>query len=312
MKHKYFILAILLLSCVFILIPEGMAYSYQFNFGNSLTVEIPAFRVTGAWDVQVPFNVIGEAGDNHHFSLSAAEGSEVVEIVPRSSIHVNRPGSGFGNTMVCKIPKTAFSEPGKYEFSVNLTVTSGGATVETQTLTIKVNVLDEDGNEVIPPPLGLDFEVVGSNTQEVTSGADVTFTLSLTNPNTSNISAELSLSYNILEREIDPFAPEYVSIDLSQLRFSQSTVTLVPDASDTVTLTFPRHLLIPDERYQVLARATVDDGSTFSVILVVSVLLSRSAIIESLDASSKTTTTTDTEDISYALRITNTGEGHRF
>ena len=65
-----------------------MAYSYQFNGKNSLTADIPAFRVTEGWDVQIPFSVIGEAGDNHHLSLSAAEGSEVVEFVPHSSIHV--------------------------------------------------------------------------------------------------------------------------------------------------------------------------------------------------------------------------------
>ncbi len=156
--------------------------------------------------------------------------------------------------------------------------------------------------------------------------SDVTFTLKITNNETSNLKVDLTLPVGLVAIDGISFN---INIDPTQVRLSSTSVTLAPGASEEVTLTVPGSLflirssitIISDREtiqnwhinyksYYFKVVATPEGGAAESVgfrINVIRPVIVAKFFLKGLEGLTQTTTTDDADDITYTLRATNAG-----
>ena len=149
---------------------------------------------------------------------------------------------------------------------------------------------------VLTEPYGVALVGVGDLTQTVTAGViseDVRYTLRVTNTGTESDTINLTTSG-----------------DLSAI-LSQNSVTLQGSSIADVTLTIPANTLTNLGTYEVTVTATSQGNTTQTdeaiATIIVEVRTSYGVELTAVDSLMQTTATTDTEDITYTLRVTNTG-----
>ncbi len=162
--------------------------------------------------------------------------------------------------------------------------------------------IDPDPDPITgPDDQTLELEVVGSSTQTTVEfdTEDITYTLKLTNSGNTQLNVTLS-----------------VSGDVNTATLSKDLFFLQGGNSEDVTLTLPRTALLNLGTYevQVVASEFNFGNTTGSANLLASAttetIVSNAFNIklESVGSLTQTSTTSDTEDIIYTLRITNRGE----
>ena len=142
MKHRYFLLAILLLLCVFLLIPESSArITYTLVNGATQTTS-----TDDTDDVSFTIRITGEAGDSGILTFSIAETDknvlEKLSINP-SSVTVN--GSGTWDVKFT-ISRTLLSTPGKHAFNILVLIFTPFPLPASQTFTVNVEQADDVGD----------------------------------------------------------------------------------------------------------------------------------------------------------------------
>ena len=172
----------------------------------------------------------------------------------------------------------------------------------------------------------IDLDIEGSAFQDLTVDeiiSDVTFTLIVTNRSeVSNLKIDLAFRTYFSEEYLLTPVPTNRPLDFIPrnpkyflqpyllpitVRLAPTTVHLAPSASEEVKLTIPENMIRKSGNYVVSVSATPDGGNSKWANLTVNVAHTSDIILEVLDDSTQTTTTTETEDISYILRISNTG-----
>jgi uncharacterized membrane protein len=199
-------------------------------------------------------------------------------------------GSGTADVTLT-IPASALTNPGTYE--VTVTATSRGDTTQTDEVTATVVV-------EVQTSYGVELTAVDSlmQTVDVNSG-DVRYALRVTNTGTETDTIDLD-----------------VSGDVQDARLSKTRFTLESGASENVDLIIPflySALLTRTSQFKVTvtAESEADSNETAEVITTTTIKILSDGIevkLAAVGSLAHTTATTDTEDITYILRVTNSGD----
>ena len=199
-------------------------------------------------------------------------------------------GSGTADVTLT-IPASALTNPGTYE--VTVTATSRGDTTQTDEVTATVVV-------EVQTFYGVELTAVDSlmQTVDVNSG-DVRYALRVTNTGTETDTIDLD-----------------VSGDVPNARLTKTRLTLESGTSENVDLTIPflaSALLTRTSQFKVTvtAESETDSNETAKVITTTTIeILSNEVEVKlaAVGSLAHTTATTDTEDITYILRVTNSGD----
>ena len=141
---------------------------------------------------------------------------------------------------------------------------------------------------------------------------DVTFTLTLDNDGSANDTVSVAIIVDDLsfysELDVDDAT---IEADIALLTLSSTSVTVAPNVQSTLSLTIPASLIEKYSRYSATVRATSGTDSLFTSTITVWVnvrAMKSGILLEGLGDLTQTSNTTDTEDITYTLRATNTGD----
>ena len=197
------------------------------------------------------------------------------------------------------VPRSSLESTGTYRLLV--TATSQGNSSKQAAVTITTTVTDAK-----IPPIRLDtinLEVVGSLRQATptTDTEDVTYTLRVTNISAFDYhTVDFTVSGDIAAATVSP-----ASVDL----FGLSAEQLGGNKVEEVTLTIPRNVLTRGSSYITTVTAVPYIGISKTVTVRTTVNNSSGTLaLEGVGSLTQTTTATDTEDITYTLRVTNTGD----
>ena len=197
------------------------------------------------------------------------------------------------------VPRSSLESTGTYRLLV--TATSQGNSSKQAAITITTTVTDAK-----IPPIRLDtinLEVIGSLRQatKTTDTEDVTYTLRVTNISTFDYhTVDFTVSGDIAAATVSP-----ASVDL----FGLSAEQLGGNKVEEVTLTIPRNVLTRGSSYITTVTAVPYIGISKTVTVRTTVNNpSGTLALEGVGSLTQTTSTADTEDITYTLRVTNTSD----
>ena len=200
-------------------------------------------------------------------------------------------GSGTADVTLT-IPASALTNPGTYE--VTVTATSRGDTTQTDEVTATVVI-------EVQTSYGVELTAVDSLMQTVdVNSEDVRYTLRVTNTGTETDTIDLD-----------------VSGDVQGARLSKTRFTLESGASENVDLIIPflaSALLTRTSQFKVTvtAESEADSNETAEVITTTTIEILSDEEVEvklvGVGSLTHTTAMTDTEDITYILRVTNSGD----
>ena len=189
------------------------------------------------------------------------------------------------------VPRSELATVGTY--TVTVTATSDGDSSESDTTSTETIV-----NE--PTVYGLTLLNVGDLTQTTqnTDTDDITYTLRVTNIGNSQDTIDLTKEGHRVD----------------QVTISPNSLTLATDTAADVTVTLPRSALDVVGTYRLVVTATSQGDSNKQAALAITTTVTDGRIptlrydtikIEVLEGLQQTTKTTDTEDVTYTIRITN-------
>ena len=259
------------------------------TYGVTVDVQGSATQTTttaGTADIEYTIRVTntGSGSDSFTLSHSGVTDAELSE-TSLSSI----AASAFEDVTLT-VPRSELTDVGTY--TVTVTATSDGDSNET----------DDTETETIvnePTVYGLTLLNVGDLTQTTqnTDTDDITYTLRVTNIGNSQDTIDLTK-----EGSTD------------QVTLSQDSLALAADTAADVTVTLPRSALDVVGTYRLLVTATSQGDSSKQATLTITTTVTDGSIpdlrydtieIEVIEGLRQTTTTNETEDVTYTLRVTN-------
>lgn len=309
MDKRVLLMVMLLLLCALISLQQDAVATIIEVVGKSTKRTL----TTDTDDITFTVRFTGESGENRAFDLEAGglrtNTNPLLVTVGLSTEALSvRGGRSYDVTVT-----VARSQIPTARDTINITFV-GVDLLETSyifqvSLTIAVRLPTDP---VVDINLGID----GNGTQSVSPSEieDVTFTLTLDNGgNTSDtvsvavIVDELSF-YSDEDLDVDD---ETIQADLALLTLSSTSVTVAPGVQSTLTLTIPASLIETYSGYSATVRATSGTDSDFTSTIKVWVnvrAMASGIVLEGLGDLTQTSNTSDTEDITYTLRVTNTGD----
>ena len=290
MKHRYFLLTILLLMCVLIPLQRASALTMKVRGDSSVTT-----KTTDTDDITFTVRFIGVAGSKHFLTLAVTAPTTAIarqtQPVP-SFLRINGRGRHDVTVTIPRSVMPTTTGTQKYTFLAGDGLNPD--LVFQQIFTVNVILPTDETVEV-------DLRVKGNLIQELPANEirDIVFTLQVTN--NSNV-PNLRIQLAVVESEL-----VLVELDITQVQLSPTLVTLAPNASEEVTLTIPGNLFTESGSYVVTVSATPEGGLTENVAVRVSVIPTAGLVLEPVTGWTHTTTTTETYNVSYLLRLSNTG-----
>ncbi len=270
-------------------------------------------------DITFTVRFTGEAGENRAITM---EYGAITRRNPIAVVAVGiSPGENFflrgtathDVTLTIERSEIAKHRPGKRN-EIDILLTGGDISDPDFFFQIPLTLNVRKPND---PLIDFELTVEGNiiqNIPEATAISDATFTLQVTNIGTDpdTISLEISADsgpYSELSGQ-EAVDLETMTAELAQLALSSTSVTLASQASEAVTLTIPGILFAKYSFYPVTVKAIsgLDKNLTSTLTVRVNIISNRVGLtLEGLDGLTRTSTTSDTDDITYTLRITNTG-----
>ncbi len=299
MKNYVFLLVTLLLMCALIPLQRANAIDIEVVGDSS-----PTTTTADTDDIIFTIRFTSEAGEKRLLVYdTGASSPEDAKLITESPATLNIDGAGTHDVTVT-IPReiitfkrTAPLQPTPPTQQYNFTFIGGDALDTSFLFQVPLAV-----NVIIPTHETIDItlDVVEKTIQNLTADEvkDITFTLTVTND--SEVS-NLQIDLEVLESEWPGnLGPEVVTLD-------PDSVTLAPNASGEVTLTIPEHAIMKSQSYFATVSAAPKGGFAELVTVRINISPTSGLVLEGLDDLTQTSTTADTEDVTYALRLTNTG-----
>ena len=260
------------------------------TYGVTVDVQGSATQTTttaGTADIEYTIRVTNTGSGSDSFTLSH---SGVTDAELSETSLSNIAASAYEDVTLT-VPRSALADVDTY--TVTVTATSDGDSNET----------DDTETETIvnePTVYGLTLLNVSdlTRTTQNTDTDDITYTLRVTNIGNSQDTIDLT-------KEGDR---------ADQVTLSQDSLALAADTAADVTVTLPRSALDVVGTYRLLVTATSQGDSSKQAALTMTTIVTDGSIpalrldtieIEVLEGLRQTTQTTDTEDVTYTLRITN-------
>ena len=290
MKNRILLLVTLLLMCALIPLQRATATLSAAAVGvSSKTTDTDG---TGNITYTMRITNSGSGTISALISISAKSPSTFAPTISRTLAAISRDGGTANVTLT--VPRSEISSIGIYSATVkveNISVLTDTAQVTfTTTVTAPTTT---------PPAAAyaITLNGVGSlrKSTSIIDAGDITYTFRVTNA--GNRSDQVTLT---------------VTGDVGTATLDQSSVTLDLNAHIDVTLTIPRaELTTGNKAYLVTVTATSQNDNTATSSLTTRTFVAPierySVILQPVGSFSKTTTTEDTEDITYTLRVTNAG-----
>ena len=325
MKNRTLILVTLLLICALIPLQRGTA-AVTVSAVGSTSKEI---QKSGTGDITFTARITSETGDNYtNLSLVAqGNGYDGIDLLTHiyHTVEVNPSTLNISGAGTQDVTLTLKRSQIKNVVSIDINITvynDNNILTDKQALfTVTIlNPIDMSLNVKENAIQNLQIELDPQSTEYYKGLKDVTFTLKITNNETSNITVKLTLPTSGA-----PFELFSVNIDTTQVSLSSTLVTLAPKTSKEVTITVPKSLFyilgplvssgkrlleIKYDSYFFNILATPAGGSPEIVSFGINVIAPVNTVnlfFETLNGSTQTTTMDDTDDITYTLRVTNTG-----
>ena len=241
----------------------------------------------GTADIEYTIRVTNTGNGSDSFTLGASG-------VPDASLDATSISNLVANAfqdVTLTVPRTSLATVGTY--TVTVTATSDGDTNESDTATTETIV-----NE--PAVYGLTLLNVGylEQTTAITDTADIVYTLRVTNIGSGQDTIDITKAGHIVE----------------QVRFNQESFTLAAEGTADLTVTLPRTAIGTSGTYRQVITATSQGDSTAAVSLTIITTVTDASIpqlrldlieLEVVGGWRQVTKTTDTEDITYTLLVTN-------
>ena len=259
------------------------------TYGVTVDVQGSATQTTttaGTADIEYTIRVTNTGSGSDSFTLSHS-GVTDAEL---SETSLSSIAASAYEDVTLTVPRSALADVDTY--NVTVTATSDGDSNET----------DDTETETIvnePTVYGLTLLNVSDLTQTTqnTDTDDITYTLRVTNIGNTQDTIDLTK-----EGSTD------------QVTLSQDSLALATDTAADVTVTLPRSALDVVGTYRLLVTATSQGDSSKQAALTMITTVTDGSIpdlrydtieIEVLEGLRQTSKTTDTEDVTYTLRITN-------
>ena len=260
------------------------------TYGVTVDVQGSATQTTttaGTADIEYTIRVTNTGSGSDSFTLSHS-GVTDAELSETSLSNIS--ASAYEDVTLT-VPRSALADVDTY--TVTVTATSDGDSNET----------DDTETETIvnePTVYGLTLLNVGdlTRTTQNTDTDDITYTLRVTNIGNSQDTIDLTKEGHRAD----------------QVTLSQDSLALAADTAADVTVTLPRSALDVLGTYRLLVTATSQGDSSKQAALTMTTTVTDGSIpalrydtieIEVLEGLRQTSKTTDTEDVTYTLRITN-------
>ena len=289
MKKRILLLVTLLLICALIPLQEATAEVELEIVGDSSQVT----TIIDTNDITFTIRVTGQAGDDRTLYMdiggSTVEISEQLVISPE----ILTVSGAVTHDVTITIPRAVILNEGSHEFAFFALDLLDIFFV--YQISFIVNVTLPDATVV-----DISLKVEGSLNQNFNADEirDATFTLSVTNK--SEV-PDLQIDVAFIE---DAFG---VNVDSASVTLDPASFELASGATQQVALTISADAFSKADHYLVVVTATPEIGFAKSVSIRINVFPTSSLVLEVLDDLEKTTTTTETDDIYYILRLTNTG-----
>ena len=260
------------------------------TYGVTVDVQGSATQTTttaGTADIEYTIRVTNTGSGSDSFTLSHS-GVTDAELSETSLSNIS--ASAYEDVTLT-VPRSALADVDTY--TVTVTATSDGDSNETDDTETETFV-----NE--PTVYGLTLLNVGDLTQTTqnTDTDDITYTLRVTNIGNSQDTIDLTKEGHRAD----------------QVTLSQDSLALAADTAADVTVTLPRSALDVVGTYRLLVTATSQGDSSKQAALTMTTTVTDGRIpalrldtieIEVLEGLRQTTKTTDTEDVTYTIRVTN-------
>ena len=337
MTNRTLILVTLLLICVLIPLQRAIAAVTVSAVGVTSKVT----KASDAGDITFIARITSEAGDSHTnvAPVSLAAGGEGAAIdgdvvvgdnpytLTASPDSFNINGAGTQDVTLTLSREQLTKDDTIYILFQVWGQSKLGSTTFTVTVENPIDMsLEVKEGAIQDLPVGINS--LASDISEVYEGLkDVTFTLKIGNNESKNIQVNLTLPTTGLV-----FRGTWdVNIDTTKVSLSSTSVTIEPDATEEVVLTVPESefvtpgplVLGPGQTVPTRGISSLNYGSYFFKVIatpeggspeevdlrinVIKPVVVANLILETLDGSTQTTTTDDTDDITYTLRVTNAG-----
>ncbi len=340
MKRRVFLLLILL-SLMYVLIPLQRADAAVTISAVGTTKK--ATKATDTGNITFTARITSEAGDSYNqVTVTAAGigkkiikniGGNIQEDLPIYTVgaspnSISIDGAGTQDVTIT-LNRSQIIRADTIKIAIYLG--SSSTTISSLTTAFTVTVTSEiDISLIVKEGIIQHLPVDPNLLNQGGKISDVTFTLKIRNKGPLNLKVNLTLSkVNWISA---PALSLFTDIDTTQISLSSTSVTLASKTSEEVTITVPgslfvilsgetvhgplneriQHWQIQYGSYFFKAVATPEGASaeTEEVALRINVVRPVDAvglILEALDGSRQTTTMDDTDDITYTLRLTNTG-----
>ena len=289
MKKRFFLLLTLLLMCVLIPLQRAAAEVEIEVVGDSSQVT----TIINTHDITFTLRVTGQAGDNR--ALAMAIGGSTLEITEQLVVSPERLTVDAAATydVTITIPRAVIQGEGSYEFAFFAVDFLDPSFIYQISFTVNVTLPDAT-------VVDISLEVEGNLIQNFNADEirDATFTLSVTNK-----SEVPDLQIDVVFAE-DAFI---VNVDSASVTLDPASFELASGATQQVALTISADAFSKAGNYLVVVTATPEIGFAKSVSIRINVSPISNLVLEVLDDLEQTTTTTETDDIYYILRLTNTG-----
>ena len=251
----------------------------------------------GTRDITYTLRVTNKGSGQDSFSLSHSGVTDAT--LSKASVQFLAPSVSEDVTLT--VPRTALTSIGSYV--VTVTATSDGDTSESNSATT-VTIVRASST------YGLTLLNVSDlkQTTESTDDDDIVFTLRVTNIGSTEDTIAMTIVGHTIPQDKDGHIDD-------QITFNQESFTLAAEGTADVTVTLPRTALDTVGTYKQRIIATSQGDSTISAAVIITTTVSDGLIsVRSLDTIEfevvedwrQATKTTDTEDITYTLRVTNT------
>ncbi len=235
---------------------------------SDLTTEMADASAGVSYTIRV--KNIGNTADT--ITLTTSEGVEAT--LSETSVSLE---AGASSDVTLTIAADALSAPGEYE--VKVTVTSGTDSTKTAEVTTKTTILQ-----------GYGVTLVDLTTETADASAGVSYTIRV--KNTGNTADTITLTTS-----------EGVEATLSE-----SSISLAAGASSDVTLTIAKDALLAAGVYKVKVTATSKGDSTKTAEILTETTIPLVFDVELTSDADLTTETTDAgSQLSWTIRVTNTG-----
>ena len=275
-------------SVILTLTVEG---SVMQTYGVTVGVQGSSTQTTttaGTGDITYTLRVTNTGSGTDSITLTKSD----VPTLTLSETSLSSLAANAYEDVILTIPRTVLSEVSTY--NVTVTATSDGNTSETDEAEIETFV-----NE--PTVYGVTLLNVSSLDQmtPTTDTEDIIYTLKVTNIGIGSDTIELTKEGHRAD----------------QITLSHETLSLDADTEQEVTLTHPRSALDVVGTYRLLVTAASQGGSSKQAAVAITTTVTDASIppvrfdtinLEVVGSLRQTTPTTDTEDVTYTLRVTNT------